>query len=60
LKDLAFAVKQGKGVNEKQRGMVEGAREKAREGLASNKVYLSRIAEIFGKGVTLNDSEGVK
>jgi hypothetical protein len=60
LKDLAFAVKQGKGVNEKQRGMVEGAREKAREGLASNKVYLSRIAEIFGKGVTLNDSEGRK
>ncbi|MGL5831554.1 MAG: hypothetical protein ACRCZE_05420, partial [Candidatus Altimarinota bacterium] len=60
MKELAFAVKQGKNVNEKQRGAVEGAREKAREGLNSNKVYLSRIAEIFGKSATLTDTDGRK
>jgi hypothetical protein len=58
MKDLAFAVKQGKNISEKQRGMVEGAREKAREGINANKNYLSKIGEIFGKSATLNDTDG--
>lgn len=60
LSTLAFVVKNGGKMDLKHLKYTQEAREKAREGLNSNKLYLSRIADIFSKDSALVDRDGRK